>query len=170
MWRRAAADVADLSRQRVGQLALDEDVPLLRELRPNVGREDAVERARATARRSASRRRIRLAADPGAGRRVEGPLPLEVERRVRRQAQVLAGAFHVLHDAEAAADDPLVRRRPGDAEPRLEPAVVRVVERAAVAVLAGEQQLPGRAGRCSTADRPSRPAVTCIPTRARGSA
>src|SRR6185436_2801098 len=55
--------------------------------------------------------------------------------------KVLPGALHVLDDPECAAHGPLLARGPGEADPRLEAAVVRVVERAARAVLAGLQDL-----------------------------
>ena len=67
---------------------------------------------------------------PAAGRRVVDDVRLEEERRVHGQPQVGARALHVLGDAVAAADDPAVGRLPGEAEARLEPLVVGLVERA----------------------------------------
>ena len=77
----------------------------------------------------------------GAAGRVVGALRLEEERRVQRQAQVGAGAFHVLRDAVAAAEHPALAGAVGHADARLPAVVVRLVEGAAVAVLAGEAQL-----------------------------
>ena len=73
--------------------------------------------------------------------RVVGALRLEEERRVQRQAQVGAGAFHVLRDAVAAAEHPPLTHAVGGADARLPAVVVRLVERAAVAVLSGRQRL-----------------------------
>src|SRR5205085_9937616 len=79
----------------------------------------------------------------GSGRRVEDLSTFEVERRVLCQPQVLAGPFHVLHDPERAAHDPLVGRGPGGADTRLEATIEGIKERPAVAVLPREEQLPG---------------------------
>src|SRR5947209_8436068 len=68
----------------------------------------------------------------------------EVEGRVLGEPQVLARALHVLHDPERSPHDPGGRRRPGEAHARLEAAVEGFVERAAVAVLAGQDELSGR--------------------------
>ena len=58
----------------------------------------------------------------------------EEVRRVERQPQVGAGAFHVLRDAVAATEDPPVAGTVREPEPRLEALLVRLVERPALAV------------------------------------
>ena len=64
---------------------------------------------------------------------------LEEERRIERQPQVGAGAFHVLRDAVAAAEHPALAGPVGKSHARFPPVVIRVIERAAVAVLAREE-------------------------------
>src|SRR5207253_5874765 len=74
----AAAHVPDLAGERVGQLALDEQVPLLRELRPQVLGEDPIERAGAA---------VHVGSDVGEadgdaarpGRGIEDSAALEIE-------------------------------------------------------------------------------------------
>ena len=129
---RLVAHVADVDRRPRADQVLREQVPLLRELRPQVripGADDA--------RRPVERLQAFEAGGDGArpAGRVVGALRLEEERRVQRQAQVGAGAFHVLRDAVTAAEHPALTRAVGDADARLPALVVRLVERAAVAVL-----------------------------------
>src|SRR5262249_32989032 len=67
------------------------------------------------------------------------------ERRIERQAQVGAGAFHVLGDAVSGAHDELAIetfRRPCNANARLKAFIVRIIKRAAVAVFAGKELTP----------------------------
>src|SRR6185503_17834526 len=68
-------------------------------------------------------------------------LRFEEERRVERQALVGTRAFHVLRDPVAAAEHPALAFAVGEPEPWFPTVVVRVVERAAVAVLPGEVEL-----------------------------
>src|SRR6059058_445087 len=126
MWL-ATAHVTNVGGERVRQLAFDEDVPLLRELRAQVRSEDSVEGSRAA---------VHVGDDvveprgcgAGPGRRVEDLSTFEVERRVLCKSQVLAGPFHVLHDPERAAHDPLVGRGPGGADTRLEATIEGIKE------------------------------------------
>src|SRR5438876_8312949 len=140
---RAAPHITNLTGERVGQLALDHEIPLLRELGPQVRSEDAKQRA-GTAVHVGDDVREAGSCSAGPGRGVEDAPAFEIERGILSEPEILPGAFHVLHDAEGAAHDPLGGRRPGDADTRLEATVERIVERAAVAVLAGQEQLPRR--------------------------
>ena len=132
---RLAADIADIDRRARAQQVLGVGVPLLGELRPQV-RIPGAELAGWPVQRLQP-------LEPGgdgagrSGRRVVD-LGLEEERRVQRQAQVGAGAFHVLSDAVAAAEHPAVALAIREAEAWLPALVVRLVERPAVAVLAGQ--------------------------------
>src|SRR5690606_37404649 len=113
---RRVADVADAQRRALADQVLDEEVPLLRELRPHVRIPRANEAGRAVERLEpleAGRDRA------GAARRVVADLRLEEERRVERQTQVRARALHVLRDAVAAAHDPALARTIREAEARL---------------------------------------------------
>ncbi len=169
---RVVADVAHVDRHGRGQQALDEHVPLLGELRPQV----RVEGAHLPGRRLLRHQLGEAGGDrPRAGRLVVGDVRLEEDRRVHGQPQVGARALHVLGDAVAAADDPLPGRPPGEAEARLPPLVVGVVEGPIVeaAVLReGLQSVPLPSGgprRSSTACCPSRRRATCRPSAGRGS-
>ena len=138
---RVVADVADLGRHPVGHAVLHERVPLLRELRAEVR---VVGAHVAAGRRPRNELREAGSRSPGSGRGVEGDGRLEEERRVQRQPEVRAGAFHELRDAVAAAEDQPVARAPGEADARLEALVVGLVERAVLeAAVAGEDLLAG---------------------------
>ena len=109
----AVADVSHLGRHRRRHLVLDEGVPLVRELRAQLG----VEGPHVPGGRRA-RNEVREARGDRArsGRLVVVDVRLEEERRVERQPQVGAGAFHELRDAVAAAQHEPVGDTPGDSE------------------------------------------------------
>ena len=105
---RAAAHVADLARERVGQLPLDEDVPLLRELRPQVGREDAVERARTAARARARCRRSRRPPCPARSSRRRPCWPSKLNGGFAGSRRFFPVPSMYCTIPNAAADDPVV--------------------------------------------------------------
>ena len=135
------SDIADVGGHGRGQQALDEDVPLLRELRPQV----RIPRAH-LARRLVERPQLGEAGGqrPRTRRRIVIDRRFEEERRVERQPQVRARPFHVLRDAVAAAQHPLIGRMPGQPEPRLEPFLVGLVQRAALAAAIFREGLRSR--------------------------
>ncbi len=141
MWVAWRAHVSDPTRERLAQLALHENVPLLGELGPDVLREGSEQ--------VAGPRDVGVDVGeavgglPGSNGGVVEPLALGEVRRVEGQPEVLPHAFHVLDHAVPTADDPLLRGDPGEAQPGFEAAVVSVVERSAVAVPSGQEQSPG---------------------------
>ena len=156
------ADISALQRQRAGELPLNRQVPLVGDRRPviRIGRMKPH-----SGEAGGGRRRDTLHRAPGGGAEsaealVERDLvggnsavaadsaPLahqvDVPRRVGRQAVEFARAFLEAGARERGAHHRLVIHAPGDAQARQEvgDAVVLVVQRAAVAVLSGEFDLP----------------------------
>src|SRR2546427_8106172 len=129
--RGAMTHVSHIGRDGRPDEVLAEDVPLLRELWPQI----RIPRAHLT-RRLIERPQIRepRCEAAAAGRRIVGDGRLEEERRIQRQTQVGARSLHVLRDAVAAAQDPTVVGAEGEAEPRLESFLVGTIERAALAI------------------------------------
>ena len=151
------------------QQALGEDVPLLRELRPQVRIPRAHLAGRLVERPQRRRSRSPSVPPPVVASYVDGRL--EEERRVERQPQVGARALHVLRDAVAAAHHPALAWPPGEAEPRLEALVVGLVERAALAAaVLREDLLTGRQVEVRLAVVLLDDAAACRPSASRGSA
>src|SRR5262249_54050679 len=111
---RVAAHVADVDRGSRSKQILAEEIPLMRELRSDVGIPCpkltgwSVERLQPLEARGERAR---------TGRPVVRDLRFEKERRVERQALVGASAFHVLRDPVAAPEHPARTLAVSDPEP-----------------------------------------------------
>ena len=144
--RAVLSDVTDGQHVAGRQLKLQREVPLLDFRWPDVGIPQADVRVLDTDLRVVSPKSpwssvVFGNCRPGCCR---ASWNLGVERRIQRQAEVGAGAFHEGGDGIGAAHHHSLAqdvRSVGEADARLEVLLVRVVERAAVAVLAGQFQL-----------------------------
>ena len=147
--RRLVPDVSDVRGHGVGHQPLDEDVPLLGELRAEVGIPRAHLPRRLIQRLQlgeAGRQRARPAGRVVVDRR------LEEEWRVERQPEVRARPLHVLGNPVGATHHPSLGWTPRTADARLEAFLVGLVERAALAAAILGEDLLARLSRRSCPD------------------